>query len=222
MHTHPLPELLAPAGSFDAALAAFAYGADAIYLGLSRFSARADAANFDDEAFKRIVAYAHGLERPRKVYVTLNTLLETRERADLLPSLELLREVGVDAVIVQDLGLAAIIHQHFPEIQLHASTQLACTSTAGARALVELGFTRIVTARELTLEEAATIGQRQTLRLKSSFTVRCAIASAACASFLRSPRAEAAIEVAAPIVAVRPFVMAMGRAVTPSRCAISP
>lgn len=166
MHTHPLPELLAPAGSFDAALAAFAYGADAIYLGLSRFSARADAANFDDEAFTRIVAYAHGLERPRKVYVTLNTLLETRERADLLPSLALLRDVGVDAVIVQDLGLAAIIHQHFPEIQLHASTQLACTSTAGARALVDLGFTRIVTARELTLEEAATIGQKAKVEIE--------------------------------------------------------
>lgn len=166
MHAHPLPELLAPAGSFDAALAAFTYGADAIYLGLSRFSARADAANFDDEAFARIVAYAHGLERPRKVYVTLNTLLETRERGDLLPSLALLRDVGVDAVIVQDLGLAAIIHQHFPEIQLHASTQLACTSTAGARALVDLGFTRIVTARELTLEEAATIGQKANVEIE--------------------------------------------------------
>lgn len=166
MHTHPLPELLAPAGSFDAALAAFTYGADAIYLGLSRFSARADAANFDDDEFARIVAYAHGLERPRKVYVTLNTLLETRERAELLPSLELLRDVGVDAVIVQDLGLAAIIHQHFPEIQLHASTQLACTSTAGARALVALGFTRIVTARELTLEEAATIGQKANVEIE--------------------------------------------------------
>ncbi len=155
-----LPELLAPAGSFAAALAAFTYGADAIYLGLSRFSARVDATNFSDEEFKQIVAYAHGLERPRKVYVTLNTLLETHEREALLPSLMLLREVGVDAVIVQDLGLAAIIHQHFPEIALHASTQLACTSTAGARALVELGFTRIVTARELTLAEAATIGER--------------------------------------------------------------
>lgn len=166
MPSHPLPELLAPAGSFDAALAAFTYGADAIYLGLSRFSARADATNFDDEALRKIVAYAHGLERPRKVYVTLNTLLETRERADLLPSLALLREVGVDAVIVQDLGLAAIIHQHFPEIQLHASTQLACTSTAGARALVELGFTRIVTARELTLEEAATIGQKANVEIE--------------------------------------------------------
>jgi putative protease len=120
MHAHPLPELLAPAGSFDAALAAFAYGADAVYLGLSRFSARADAANFEDEAFRQIVAYAHGLERPRKVYVTLNTPLETRERADLLPSPDLLREVGVDAVIVQDLGLAAISHQPLPEIALRA------------------------------------------------------------------------------------------------------
>ena len=154
-----LPELLAPAGSFDAAIAAFAYGADAVYLGLSRFSARADAQNFDDEAFAAIVAYAHGLERPRKVYVTLNTLLETRERADLIPSLALLAKVGVDAVIVQDLGLARIIRKHFPTIHLHASTQLACTSTAGARALKALGFERVVTARELTLKEAADIGR---------------------------------------------------------------
>ena len=95
-----LPELLAPAGSFDAALAAFAYGADAIYLGLSRFSARADAANFAEPELRQIVAYAHN--KGRKVYVTLNTLLETRELPELTDSLALLDEVAVDGVIVQD------------------------------------------------------------------------------------------------------------------------
>ncbi len=152
-----LPELLAPAGSFDAAVAAFTYGADAIYLGLSRFSARADAANFSDEELTRILAYARSFATPKKVYVTLNTLLETHEFADLLPSLALLEELHIDGAIVQDLGLARLIHTHFPGIPLHASTQLACTSTAGALELKRLGFVRIVTARELSLKEAAEI-----------------------------------------------------------------
>ncbi|MBQ9694386.1 MAG: U32 family peptidase [Kiritimatiellae bacterium] len=155
-----LPELLAPAGSFDAAIAAFTYGADAIYLGLSRFSARADAANFSDEELTQIIAYARNLERPRKVYVTLNTLIEAHEMEALLPSLALLERLAIDGVIVQDLGLAARIHRQFPGIPLHASTQLACTSLAGAQALKALGFVRIVTARELTLEEAAEIGEK--------------------------------------------------------------
>lgn len=157
---HTLPELLAPAGSFDAAVAAFTYGADAVYLGLSRFSARADAANFSDDDLRRIVAYARALPTPRKIYVTLNTLLETHEREALVPSLALLEEVAVDGVIVQDLGLAALLRRHFPSVPLHASTQLACTSLAGARALKALGFVRIVTARELSLREAAEIGRK--------------------------------------------------------------
>ncbi|MBO7181292.1 MAG: U32 family peptidase, partial [Kiritimatiellae bacterium] len=161
-----LPELLAPAGSFDAALAAFAYGADAIYLGLSRFSARADAANFSDEELAQIVAYARNLERPRKVYVTLNTLIETHEFEALIPSLSLLEKLSIDGVIVQDLGLAARIHRQFPSIPLHASTQLACTSLAGARALKAMGFVRIVTARELTLAEAAEIGRKADVEIE--------------------------------------------------------
>lgn len=153
-------ELLAPAGSFEAAIAAFTYGADAIYLGLQRFSARADAANFSDDELRQVVAYARQLPRPRKIYVTLNTLLETRELADLPPALDLLAEVGIDGVIVQDLGVASLIRRGWPMLPLHASTQLACTSEAGARALKAMGFVRIVTARELSLREAAEIGRR--------------------------------------------------------------
>ncbi len=161
-----LPELLAPAGSFDAAVAAFTYGADAVYLGLSRFSARADAINFSDEELTRLVAYARTFERPKKIYVTLNTLLESAEREALLPSLALLEELTIDGVIVQDLGLASLIHKHFPKIPLHASTQLACTSLAGARALKALGFVRIVTARELTLTEAAEISEKADIEIE--------------------------------------------------------
>ncbi len=155
----PVPELLAPAGSFEAALAAFAYGADAVYLGLSRFSARADAANFSEEALRQVVAYARNQARPRKIYVTLNTLLESHELPALRDDLALLEALGADGAIVQDLGLAAMIRRDFPRLPLHASTQLACTSAAGARALRELGFVRVVTARELGLREAAEIGR---------------------------------------------------------------
>ncbi len=161
-----LPELLAPAGSFDAAVAAFTYGADAVYLGLSRFSARADAINFSDEELERLVAYARTFDRPKKIYVTLNTLLESHEREALLPSLALLERLAIDGVIVQDLGLASLIHKHFPKIPLHASTQLACTSLAGARALKALGFVRIVTARELTLAEAAEISEKADIEIE--------------------------------------------------------
>lgn len=160
-------ELLAPAGSFEAALAAFTYGADAIYLGLQRFSARADAANFSDEQLRQIVAYARQLPRPRKVYVTLNTLLETREFAELPAAIDLLSELAIDGVIVQDLGVAAFIRDRAPSLPLHASTQLACTSEAGARALKALGFVRIVTARELTLREAADIGRRVGIEIET-------------------------------------------------------
>ncbi len=156
---HKLPELLAPAGSFDAALAAFTYGADAVYLGLNRFSARADATNFTLEQLAQLLAYARSLEKPRKIYVTLNTLMETHEREALLPFLGAMEDLAVDGAIIQDLGIASLLKRNFPKIPRHASTQLACTSTAGARALVELGFERIVTARELALEEAAAIGQ---------------------------------------------------------------
>ncbi len=154
-----LPELLAPAGSYDAAIAAFTYGADAVYLGLNRFSARADATNFTLEELAKLIAYARTFETPKKVYVTLNTLTETHERAELLPFLGALEELAVDGAIIQDLGVASLLKRHFPKIPRHASTQLACTSTAGARALVDLGFERIVTARELGLAEAAAIGK---------------------------------------------------------------
>ncbi len=160
------PELLAPAGSFSAAIAAFTYGADAVYLGLNRFSARADATNFSPEELEQLVAYARNLPRPRKVYVTLNTLLENHEFDALSEPLALLERLGVDGVIVQDLGLASYIRRAFPALPLHASTQLSCTSTAGARALKALGFSRVVTARELTLRDASEIGTRAGIEIE--------------------------------------------------------
>jgi putative protease len=160
------PELLAPAGDFDAACAALQYGADAVYAGLSRFSARADAANLSPEELRRLVAHAHALPRPRRVYVALNTLAQERELAGAIETLEELDDIGVDAVIVQDLGIHRIARRCFPRLRLHASTQLAVHNLAGARALAGLGFRRVVLARELTLAEAARIGREADLEVE--------------------------------------------------------
>ena len=160
------PELLAPAGDFDAACAALQYGADAVYTGLSRFSARADATNLSLEELRSLVAHAHALPRPRRVYVTLNTLAQERDLAGLLETLENLDDAGVDAVIVQDLGIARLIRQCFPRLRLHASTQLAIHNLAGARALAGLGFRRVVLARELTLAEIERIAREAGLEVE--------------------------------------------------------
>ncbi|MBX7105034.1 MAG: U32 family peptidase [Gemmataceae bacterium] len=146
-------ELLSPAGGPDAAFAAFHHGADAIYLGLQKFSARAEAENFSLDQVAEATAYAHSLEPRRRVFVTINTVLRQDEIPELIRDLAALAEIGVDALIVQDLGVAALARRHFPELELHASTQLAVHNRAGAMALGRLGFTRVVLARELTIEE---------------------------------------------------------------------
>jgi putative protease len=146
-------ELMAPAGGPDAAFAAFQYGADAVYLGLKKFSARAEAENFTLEELAEVVACAHGLTPRRRVFVTVNTLIRQDERGELVEALAALADLGVDAVILQDLGVYHIARRHFPELELHASTQLAVHNRAGAETLHGMGFARVVLARELTFEE---------------------------------------------------------------------
>lgn len=153
-------ELLAPAGDFETALAAFAAGADAVYLGLSGYSARAFAKNFSFEELGRILAYARALPRPRKVYVTFNTLVDEDEFEDAVSVLSRLEEIGPDALIVQDIGVAALCRDSFPSLELHASTQLVAHNLEGVLALGGLGFTRVVLARELSLEEIVSISRR--------------------------------------------------------------
>ena len=153
----PLPELLAPAGEKAAAYAAFAFGADAVYTGLPRFSARAEAVNLSPADLEEVCAFAHAAPRPRKVYVALNTLVRTAECPDLVRSLALCADCGADAVIVQDLGVARLARRHFPSLRLHASTQLAIHNPEGARAAARLGFARATLARELTLDEIRAI-----------------------------------------------------------------
>jgi U32 family peptidase len=146
-------ELLAPAGGLDAAFAAFHFGADAIYLGLKKFSARAEAENLTLEELDEVTAYAHSLEPKRRVFVTINTLIRQDELPELIDALAALVETGVDAVIVQDLGVYAAIRRFFPQLELHGSTQMAVHNRAGAETLKRLGFSRVVLARELTFEE---------------------------------------------------------------------
>lgn len=146
-------ELLAPAGGPDAAFAAFHFGADAIYLGLKKFSARAEAENFTLDELAEVVAYAHSLTPRRRVFVTVNTLLRNDELPELVEALAALEGMGVDALIIQDLGVYHLVREHFPRLELHASTQLAVHNRAGAEALRRMGFARVVLARELTFEE---------------------------------------------------------------------
>ena len=150
-------ELLAPAGGLDAGFAAYHFGADAIYLGLKKFSARAEAENFTLDEVSEITAYAHSLAPRRKVFVTINTLIRQDELAELIDALAHLTAIGVDAIIVQDLGVYRAIKNHFPSLELHASTQLAVHNHAGAAAMQRFGFARVVLARELTFEEVDAI-----------------------------------------------------------------
>lgn len=151
-------ELLSPAGSFDTALAAFQAGADAVYLGLDAFSARAEAVNLTPAQLRDLVAWAR--PRERKVYVTFNTLIDDADLPEAVERLALLEELRPDGLIVQDLGVARLVRRHFPSIPLHASTQLVAHNLEGVLALKELGFTRVVLARELSLDEIRTIVRR--------------------------------------------------------------
>lgn len=145
------PELLAPAGDIEAGYAALYYGADAVYLGLQKFSARATATNFDEESLCRFTGYAHSLNR--KVYVAVNTVVQTDELDGLLETLSICERAKADAVILQDLGVAKLIKTTFPSLVLHASTQMAVHNLEGALFLKKQGFSRVVLARELSLDE---------------------------------------------------------------------
>lgn len=144
-------ELLAPAGDIEAGYAALYYGADAVYLGLSKFSARANATNFDALALDEFTAYAHSLKR--KVYVALNTILQESELSELIASLDVCTKCRVDGLIIQDLGVARVIKYQYPWFEMHASTQMAVHNKQGALFLQSMGFKRVVLARELTLPE---------------------------------------------------------------------
>ena len=141
------PELLAPAGSFESVLAAVRCGADAVYAGGERFSARANAANFSDGDLKKAADYCHlhGV----KLYRAMNTLVFADEMEDFLAAAKYSAEIGVDGLIVQDIGAARLIKEMLPEMRLNASTQMTIHTPEGARLAEEMGFSRVVAAREL-------------------------------------------------------------------------
>ncbi len=158
------PELLAPAGSPACALAAFDAGADAIYAGLSKFNARERGENFTPDTLARVVDYAHKLNR--KVYVTLNTLVKEHELSEVAEYLALLEEIAPDALLVQDLGVLRMAREFFPSLVLHASTQMGFQNSAGLRIAKELGVTRVVLERQMTLDEIAEVKKSTDLELE--------------------------------------------------------
>ena len=151
-------ELLAPAGDFKTALAAFDAGADAVYCGLAAFSARAYAKNLSPDELGDLMRVAAA--RGRKVYVAFNTLVPQNRLDEAARTLALLERIGPDALIVQDLGVAALCRANFPSLALHASTQLAAHNLESVVALGELGFKRVVLARELSFADVASITRR--------------------------------------------------------------
>ena len=144
-------ELLAPAGSYEALVAAVQNGANAVYLGGKDFSARASANNFDREELIEAVKYAH--IRDVRVFVTTNTLIKQNEIEDFVEYAKFLYDIDVDALIMQDIGVAMLIHDLLPDFELHASTQMVAHSLEDVQYLESVGFKRVVLARELTVDE---------------------------------------------------------------------
>ncbi|MGL5647706.1 MAG: DUF3656 domain-containing U32 family peptidase [Clostridium sp.] len=144
-------EILAPAGSMESLYAAINNGADAIYLGGDKFSARAYASNFDNEKMKLAVDYAHSYGV--SIYVTMNTLMKEEELKKAIKYVGYLYEIGVDALIIQDLGLYEMIREKYKDFEIHASTQMSIHNGEGAVYFNDKGFHRIVLSRELSLDE---------------------------------------------------------------------
>jgi putative protease len=159
------PELLSPAGNMESFFAAVENGADAVYFGLKDFSARASAQNFSLDDASKAIAYARG--KSIKVYIALNTLIKTLELERAVDSLIALEEMRPDSIIIQDLGLLYLIQSQFPQFNLHASTQMAIHNLAGAKQLEQLGFKRVVLARELSSAEINNIAENTSIEIET-------------------------------------------------------
>lgn len=146
-----MPELLSPAGNWDSFIGVMNAGADAVYLGGDKFNARAYADNFTTKQLVEALQLAH--LHGKKIYLTLNTLIKEREFGELYDYIAPLYEAGLDGIIIQDFGVLSFCKKFFPEMELHASTQMTVTGSEGVRFLQEQGVCRVVPARELSLEE---------------------------------------------------------------------
>ena len=158
------PELLSPAGDFECLKAAIQNGANAVYLGANSFSARAQASNFNFEELKDAIDYAH--LRNVKINLTLNTLIKNNEFEDAFNLAKKAYEFGVDAIIVQDIGLAKKLIESFPDLPIHASTQMTAHNLEQVKQLERLGFRRVVLARELSIEEIKNICENTSVEIE--------------------------------------------------------
>ena len=158
------PELLAPAGDAECALAAFESGADAIYAGLSKFSAREKSNNFTVSELSKISAYAkkHG----KKIYLTLNTLVKEAELEEIYNYLSDISGLEIDAIIVQDIGIAWMIRQLFPKMKIHGSTQMGIHNSAGIEVAASMGLERVILERQVTIKELELIIKRSSLEVE--------------------------------------------------------
>lgn len=162
----PVVELLAPASSLESVVGTVQAGADAVYIGGSMFGARAYANNPNKEQLREMIDYVH--LHGRKIFLTVNTLLKNNELiGSLIAFLEAYYEAGIDAVIVQDIGVLSLVRKVFPNLPIHASTQMNITGALGAGFLETLGVSRIVTAREISLEEIRKIKENTSLEIES-------------------------------------------------------
>ena len=181
---HQKTELLAPAGSYESFEAALGAGADAVYVGGAAFGARAYAQNFGKEELLTAIrtAHIHG----KKLYLTVNTLLKNRElKEQLFDYLKPYYEAGLDAVIVQDMGVLRFIRRNFPGLPIHASTQMTVTGPEGMKFLEQQGLSRVVTARELSLQEIRAMHEASPIEIEAfihgalcySFSGQCLMSS---------------------------------------------
>lgn len=159
-------EILAPAGSYESLKAAIAAGADAVYIGGTRFGARAYADNLDEQRLLEVIDYVH--LHGRKIYLTINTLLKESElQQELYDYLLPYYRQGLDAVIVQDMGVLCFVKENFPDLPIHASTQMTITDKLGAKFLENQGVERIVTSREMHIDEIKEITENTSLEIES-------------------------------------------------------
>lgn len=169
------PELLSPAGDMECFFAAVENGADAIYVGLKDFSARASACNFSIDDVRKAIAYARKMSV--RVYVAINTLIKTDELEKVVEYLIALDELRPDALIIQDLGLLFLIQSQFPQFTLHASTQMTIHNLAGVKQMERMGFKRVVLSRELSVDEIKNIA------LNSNMEIEVFVHGALCYSY---------------------------------------
>jgi len=171
------PEILSPAGNFEKMVAAIRYGADAVYLAGHIFGMRAAADNFSVEELREAVKYAH--ERDVKVYLTLNTMPRENEYELLRQYLSNLSDIGIDAMIIADVGVLNLVKEMLPKMEIHISTQANATSAAACRAWYAMGAKRVVLARELTLDEIKAIRAN----IPEDLEIECFVHGSMCVSY---------------------------------------